>query len=76
MKHRTVKISGKHYYISKCIKSINKLMLDKETEIDFRPKLIKVVDVKTEQITCRFIFPNKLVEYLGNNNGKFTELAK
>jgi hypothetical protein len=51
-------------------------MLDKQMEIDFRPKTIKVVDVKMEQITCRFIFPNKLVEYLGNNNGKFAELAK
>lgn len=76
MKHRTVKISGKHYHISKCMRHINRLMLDKQGEIDFRPRVIKTVDVKAEQITSRFIFPKKLVEYLGSNHGKFVDLVK
>lgn len=76
MKHRTVKITGKHYYVSKCMRHINRLMLEKQAEIDFRPRLIKTVDVKMEQITSRFIFPKKLVEYLGNNHGKFVEMVK
>lgn len=29
MKHRTVKITGKHYYVSKCMRHINRLMLEK-----------------------------------------------
>jgi len=48
MKHRTVKISGKNYYCSKAVRSINRLMLEKTNEIDFKPKMIKIVDVKNE----------------------------
>lgn len=50
--------------------------MEKTSEIDFKPKLIKIVDVKNEQITSRFIFPKKLIEYLGGNQGRFVEVVK
>jgi len=51
-------------------------MLEKTNEIDFKPKVIRIVDVKNESITSRFIFPKKLIEYLGGNHGRFVEIVK